>query len=473
MIKSRTNIYLLTCITGARLLNGQFNPVEPTGLPYHIIISEALIDSIPISEGSIIGIFDDTLCVGADTIQFYGQENIDIVTWEGSIIAGDTLMGFDSGNPIQLKVFCLVNQTELLLEPELNFEIGSGYFGSGSYSVVSFNAFSGFYSDLELETNSIYSNPTQIGYSDTLYLEIQNSGNISLQIDSITIDSDVFVVESFPTFIDAEEEGAVTINFAPSDTGTTTSELFIYSNDYYEPVTSLSINGIGLIPSIVILQDLPDFNLFEDSPIDTFALDLESFYTDYYSELSYNILNNYHESLFVDLIEDEKIIIEPYQNWNGFANIELEIANSQETVIDSIYIEILPVNDSPEPFSLTTIDTIFLINGENNLVDFSWESSFDVDGDSIYYSFKSDLIKIENNQHYVIYSYLENTLFNHFQIDSQELLDIIGDSSTSESILRWNVFAIDGFDSTISSNGFDTVNIKISYELNMRGFIDT
>ena len=83
--------------------------------------------------------------------------------------------------------------------------------------------------------------------------------------------------------------------------------------------------------------------MFEDSPIDTFALDLESFYTDYYSELSYNILNNYHESLFVDLIEDEKIIIEPYQNWNGFANIELEIANSQETVIDSIYIEILPV----------------------------------------------------------------------------------------------------------------------------------
>ena len=288
--------------------------------------------------------------VGADTIQFYGQENIDIVTWEGSVIAGDTLMGFDSGNPIQLKVFCLVNQTELLLEPELNFEIGSGYFGSGSYSVVSFNAFSGFYSDLELETNSIYSNPTQIGSSDTLYLEIQNSGNISLQIDSITVDSDVFVVENFPTFIDAEEEGVVTINFAPSDTGTTTSELFIYSNDYYEPVTSLSINGIGLIPSIVILQDLPDFNLFEDSPIDTFALDLESFYTDYYSELSYNILNNYHESLFVDLIEDEKIIIEPYQNWNGFANIELEIANSQETVIDSIYIEILPVNDSPEPF---------------------------------------------------------------------------------------------------------------------------
>ena len=113
-----------------------------------------------------IGIFDDTLCVGADTIQFYGQENIDIVTWEGSVIAGDTLMGFDSGNPIQLKVFCLVNQTELLLEPELNFEIGSGYFGSGSYSVVSFNAFSGFYSDLEFETNSIYFNPTQIGSSD-------------------------------------------------------------------------------------------------------------------------------------------------------------------------------------------------------------------------------------------------------------------------------------------------------------------
>ena len=94
-----------------------------------------------------------------------------------------------------------------------------------------------------------------------------------------------------------------------------------------------------------------------------------------------------------------------------------------------------------------------------------------MDGDSIFYSFKSDLIKIEDNQHYVIYSYLENTPLNHLQIDSQELLDILGDSSASESILRWNVFAIDGFDSTISSNGFDTVNIQTTNELSVRDLL--
>ena len=71
----------------------------------------------------------------------------------------------------------------------------------------------------------------------------------------------------------------------------------------------------------------------------------------------------------------------------------------------------------------------------------------------------------------MLFIHILKTPFNHFQIDSQELLDIIGDSSTSESILRWNVFAIDGFDSTISSNGFDTVNIQISNELSVRDLL--
>ena len=39
-----------------------------------------------------------------------------------------------------------------------------------------------------------------------------------------------------------------------------------------------------------------------------------------------------------------------------------------------------------------------------------------------------------NNQHYVIYSYIENTLFNHFQIDSQELLDIIGEFKSQDGM---------------------------------------
>ena len=51
-----------------------------------------------------VAVFDGELCVGASFLEFEGQENIDIVTWEGSYIGDDILAGFESGNPIEIKI---------------------------------------------------------------------------------------------------------------------------------------------------------------------------------------------------------------------------------------------------------------------------------------------------------------------------------------------------------------------------------
>ena len=75
----------------------QFVSVEPTGLPYHVIVSSVLVNGVPAIDGTEIGIFDDTLCVGAGV--FPGvNENIDIVTWEGS--SNPYLPGFTAGSSI-------------------------------------------------------------------------------------------------------------------------------------------------------------------------------------------------------------------------------------------------------------------------------------------------------------------------------------------------------------------------------------
>ena len=84
MNSSRQKICLVSYLFSTGALQAQFIPVESTGLPYHIIVSQVFIDSAAAPAGTQIGIFDSILCVGADTVEYAGQENIDIVTWEGS-----------------------------------------------------------------------------------------------------------------------------------------------------------------------------------------------------------------------------------------------------------------------------------------------------------------------------------------------------------------------------------------------------
>ena len=59
--------FLITSLAFTRA-TAQFVPVEPTGLPYHIIVTSVLINGVPATEGTEIGFFDDTLCVGAGII---------------------------------------------------------------------------------------------------------------------------------------------------------------------------------------------------------------------------------------------------------------------------------------------------------------------------------------------------------------------------------------------------------------------
>ena len=70
-----------------------FNPVEDTGLPYHIIVSESSINGIEAAYDSEIAIFDGELCVGVGQ---YDPNNT-IVVWGGD--DNQSLQGFIQGNP--------------------------------------------------------------------------------------------------------------------------------------------------------------------------------------------------------------------------------------------------------------------------------------------------------------------------------------------------------------------------------------
>ena len=71
-----------------------------------------------------LGFLMANCALGLVFLEFEGQENIDIVTWEGSYIGDDILAGFENGNPIEIKIWAILYDTELIMEAESAFEVG-------------------------------------------------------------------------------------------------------------------------------------------------------------------------------------------------------------------------------------------------------------------------------------------------------------------------------------------------------------
>ena len=109
-------------------------------------------------------------------MEFEGQENIDIVTWEGSYIGDDILAGFENGNPIEIKIWAILYDTELIMEAEPLFGKIDRNFGNGSYSVTSITALSGFFSDIMINSDIPMSFSVQIGNSFESHFTLTNTG---------------------------------------------------------------------------------------------------------------------------------------------------------------------------------------------------------------------------------------------------------------------------------------------------------
>ncbi len=117
-----------TFIVGAR---GIFNPVEDTGLPYPIIISEATIDNEPIPEASGIAVFDGDLCVGAVSVT--GEFPMSLIAWQGEENAG--LPGFVFGHEMSFKFWN--SATQEIVDAFATYHRGDGTFGYLGYSHIS------------------------------------------------------------------------------------------------------------------------------------------------------------------------------------------------------------------------------------------------------------------------------------------------------------------------------------------------
>ena len=123
------------------LIHAQFTSVEPTGLPYHVVIQNITIDGVTAPSGTMVGLFDGELCVGSQ-VWNNENENLDVVVWEEDSWAD--LAGFTSGNEIQVQLYTSIYGQLGTLSASVDVINGDGTYGYGSYSVLDIACQSGF-----------------------------------------------------------------------------------------------------------------------------------------------------------------------------------------------------------------------------------------------------------------------------------------------------------------------------------------
>jgi len=236
-----------------------FNSVEPTGLPYHIIISSVLVDDVPASPGTEIGVFDDTLCVGLGHVLSDG--NIDIVTWEGS--ANPPLPGFTAGHAITAKLYVNMFGTAMEIDATISPETGNGTFGSGSFSVISLSSIAGIAPNISVNNPQLQFGAVQVGETEEQSIEITNAGNVALDIASVTSNNTQYEIPNYSGTISVNESITLVVEFTPEDAEQVNGEITIVSNDPDEPSKIINLSGQGVPPSQAIINVSTDALDFE------------------------------------------------------------------------------------------------------------------------------------------------------------------------------------------------------------------
>ena len=169
---------------------------------------------------------------------------------------------------------------------------GTGVIPTDTVSIPT-DRFFKFYIDSTKKAPVIFSDSTQLNFSSTLVgdsasmsLIIQNIGNDSLKISSVSITADsvadgVFIWANQPKKISSIKPGGydtLTIHFLPKDALTYNAALNILSNAANSATLTIPVTGTGSFPPAVISTDVSD-------------LDFGTVYINKYKDSSFTVTN--------------------------------------------------------------------------------------------------------------------------------------------------------------------------------------
>ncbi|MBT6010386.1 MAG: choice-of-anchor D domain-containing protein, partial [Candidatus Marinimicrobia bacterium] len=242
-------VFALPLIVSAQ---SHFTPVEPTGLPYHIIINSNSIAGVYNAAQVEIGIFDGALCVGSGTVGINSNQSLDIVAWEGD--SSYNLDGFTAGNPISIKLAVVEFGITNVMPATVNYDVGDGNFGTGSYSVASVTGTIEEVPDIEVNPSLLSFGALDLGDTDVRSFMVKNQGAVTLQVNSISVPSGYSI--STGTFsVNPDDSLQVWVTFSPNSPTDYSGSLRIYSNDPFQTQINVELTGQGLadlVPEILV-----------------------------------------------------------------------------------------------------------------------------------------------------------------------------------------------------------------------------
>ena len=208
-----------------------------------------------------------------------------------------------------------------------------------------------------------------------------------------------------------------------------------------------------LIATVISVNDPPvlstilDTTLLEDDTLRLvlFAFDLDDDTLTFSAESDSTTLNTIVVDTFVTLF--------PNTNWNGVSVITIGVSDNDTTVTEQFTLTVFPVNDAPNPFNLISpIDSTIIQITQDNLNDtleIVWESSIDVDGDTISYS----LITTEG----ISFLTTDLILENESRWSFADLVDLMDTSTVVFG--AWSVIVADNDTTTEASNNPFTLTL--------------
>lgn len=223
-----------------------FESVDSTGLPYQVIILTDNIIGYQLQNGDEIGLFADTLCVGADV--YNGSGNFAVTAWEGS--DQYNLPGFHNGDSIRVFIWADIGGGVGEYEMEPIFTVGNGTFGYGSYTACYFAVAVPF---LEVSATEYDFGNVIIGSeSDTWTFTIMNTGQAAMTF-GLSLQTDSVFTLSYYTISSLEPQDSlqVGVNFIPSALGVHTDTVFISSSAPMNGSATVILRGMGADTSVI------------------------------------------------------------------------------------------------------------------------------------------------------------------------------------------------------------------------------
>lgn len=220
------------------------------------------------------------------------------------------------------------------------------------------------------------------GQIRSFQLRIRNPGSAELTVEEIATSNGFWELDTSEFNLDPDGSILVRFIFSAEEVGPNSTTITSVSNAW-DP-RELDFRIIAAVDPVFRMGAMiPDIVMDEDAG-NLLVADLDTVFISSDRGIEFEIRA---ENLNWELTRSHELSISPDRNWHGITQVTISTVRRDSTLADTFEVDVNPMPDAPAPFDLLSPsdeDTIRWDDLEANR--FIWQSSSDVDGDTLNYT---------------------------------------------------------------------------------------